>query len=204
MEIQVIGEMCKVFGFPGGDGITCPGGAYSNMLALLCARNTLFPHTKLEGVSREDQLVVLTSAEAHYSISKSANALGLGLNNVVKVPTDQNGEMIPGEFERILTELKAAGKRPFFVNATSGTTVTGGFDPLEEIIQIAKKFGLWCHGDACWGGSVIFSKKHEHLVKGAHLLDSLSWNPHKMLGVPLQMSLLLVKEKGLLQNSNGN
>lgn len=102
MEVTLISEVAKIFGLEGGDGLTCPGGTYSNMLAMLCARNTLFPHTKLEGVSREDRLVVLTSAEAHYSISKSANALGLGLNNVVKVPTNPNGEMIPAELGRLI------------------------------------------------------------------------------------------------------
>jgi len=102
MEIHTVSEVSKLFGFPEGDGLTCPGGTYSNMLAMLCARNTMFPHTKLEGVSREDRLVVLTSAEAHYSISKSANALGLGLNNVVKVPTNIHGEMIPAELSQSL------------------------------------------------------------------------------------------------------
>jgi len=201
--VDLIEEVAKIFGLEGGDGLTCPGGTYSNMLAMLCARNTLFPHTKLEGVSKEDRLVVLTSAEAHYSISKSANTLGLGLQNVIKVPTNADGEMIPEELERIFTELKAAGRRPFFVNATSGTTVTGSFDPLSEIGRIAKEHGAWFHVDGCWGGSVIFSRRHAHLMKGTHLADSLSWNPHKMLGVPLQMSLLITREKGLLQQSNG-
>jgi len=203
IELHMITEIGKLFGFENSDGLTCPGGTFSNLMAMLTARNSLYPHTKFSGVNSSiDQLVALTSSEAHYSISKAANVLGIGLNNVIKIPTDHHGQMILSDLERIVEELISQGKKPFFLNATAGTTVMGGFDPFEGIAKITQKHNIWYHIDACWGGSLIFSKKHSHLLTGSHLADSIAWNPHKLLGLPLQMSILLVKKKGLLQQSN--
>lgn len=71
------------------------------------------------------------------------------------------------------------------ISATSGTTVMGGFENLEEIGRIAKKYGIWFHVDACWGCSALFSPKLKHLMKGVELADSIAMDPHKPLGVPL-------------------
>ena len=81
------------------------------------------------------------------------------------------------------------------VNATCGTTVFGAFDPLEGIADICKKYGIWLHADAAWGGAVILLKEKRHLVKGLERADSITWNPHKFMGVPLQCSAFLVKRK---------
>jgi glutamate/tyrosine decarboxylase-like PLP-dependent enzyme len=66
------------------------------------------------------------------------------------------------------------GKKPFFMNATAGTTVMGGFDPFEKIAAICKKNKIWFHVDGCWGGTSLFSEKYENLYKGIHLSDSLA------------------------------
>jgi len=75
--------------------VTCPGGSYSILLAMVTARNTAFPASKADGVRGLPELVVFTSAEAHYSVSKNAMLMGLGLRNVVKVPTTDDGRMVP-------------------------------------------------------------------------------------------------------------
>ena len=57
------------------------------------------------------------------------------------------GRMIPSEFERLVNRDKADGKTPFFVNATAGTTVTGSYDPINDIADVAEKHGMWLHVD---------------------------------------------------------
>jgi len=94
------------------------------------------------------------------------------------------------------------GKKPFFVGATAGTTVRGVFDPMNKINKICKKFNLWFHIDGSWGGSVILSKKHRKLIKGSKNSDSFTWCAHKMMGLPLICSVILMKNKNILEKIN--
>ena len=110
--------------------------------------------------------------------------------------------MIPAELDQCIRAAKAEGKAPFFVNATSGSTVLGAYDDLSGLAGVCRANQVWLHVDACWGGSVVFSSKLRHLMSGSHLVDSIAWNPHKMLGAPLQTSAFIVKHKGLLHQTN--
>jgi sulfinoalanine decarboxylase/sulfinoalanine decarboxylase/aspartate 1-decarboxylase len=93
---------------------------------------------------------------------------------------------------------RAEGLHPLLVNATAGTTVLGAFDPLRAISRVARDEGLWLHVDGALGGSVLLCKDHRHLVDGSELSDSFAWNAHKMMGVPLPCSALLLARRGLL------
>lgn len=183
------------------EGIMVPGGSNANMIAMLCARNRALPYVKKEGLT-QNNLIMFVSDQAHYSFKKMANVLGLGSDNIVEILTDKNACMIPEELERSITENKEAGRIPFFVAATSGTTVFGSFDPLDKIGQIAQKHDLWFHIDGAWGGIVMFSKKYKHLLKGVELSDSFTWDAHKLLGIPLTASFFLCKTKGTMLRTN--
>jgi len=145
---------------------------------------------------------LFTSQEAHYSVQKAAHWHGYGLDNVVVVATDENGRMRPDALEAAILRVKEEGKDPLVVNATIGTTVLGAFDPLPDIADVCQRHGLWLHVDACWGGSALLSDTHRPLLAGLERADSVSWNPHKMLGAPLQCSLFLTQHKGLLHQCN--
>ena len=165
-----------------GDGIMCPGGSIANMYGMVLARHRKFPEAKRAGVAAIGRpLVAFTSEESHYWIAKGANWLGIGSDNVVKVKTDKWGRMIPSELDRymfgsssyktvaltifdpfsLIQMCKKEGKEPFFVNATSGSTVMGAFDQLDELAAICKRHDIWLHEDACWGGSFVMSSLHK-------------------------------------------
>uniref|UniRef100_A0A8C6VPI9 Glutamate decarboxylase like 1 n=1 Tax=Nothobranchius furzeri TaxID=105023 RepID=A0A8C6VPI9_NOTFU len=201
MENAVLRKMIETIGWEeGGDGIFNPGGSMSNMYAMNLARYRYCPDWKEVGLYSAPRLVVFTSQESHYSISKAAALMGLGTKNVYMVPSDQRGKMIPSALEERIQLAKREGAVPFMVNATAGTTVFGAFDPIEEIASVCEKHNLWLHVDACWGGAALMSKKHKHLLKGIHRVHSVSWNPHKMLMASLQCSAFLVRDKtSLLQ-----
>ncbi|XP_040901337.1 acidic amino acid decarboxylase GADL1-like [Toxotes jaculatrix] len=201
MEEAVLRKMMEMIGWEeGGDGIFNPGGSMSNMYAVNLARYRYCPDVKELGISAAPRLVILTSQECHYSISKSAALLGIGTKNVYVVPSDERGKMIPSALEEQIKTAKSEGAVPFMVNATAGTTVLGAFDPIEEIADICEKYNLWLHVDACWGGAALMSNKHKHLLKGIHRANSVAWNPHKMLMACLQCSAFLVRDKtSLLQ-----
>ncbi|XP_018026109.1 cysteine sulfinic acid decarboxylase isoform X2 [Hyalella azteca] len=203
-EFCVIEQMVKLFGWTdGGDGIFCPGGSIANMYSMVLARHKLNPAFKRTGMTANDSpLVIFTSDQSHYSISKGAFWLGFGLDNVVPVASDDQGIMHGAALRDAVRKAREEGKKPFYVNATAGTTVFGAYDNFNEIADVCKEEGLWMHVDACWGGAVVLSTKHKSLMDGSGRADSISWNPHKMLCAPLQCSMFLTKHRGLLHEAN--
>ncbi|KAF2011712.1 glutamate decarboxylase-like protein 1 [Aaosphaeria arxii CBS 175.79] len=175
-------------------GISQPGGSASNSTAMVIARNTLYPETKTDGLGGR-RFTIFTSEHGHYSLEKAAQIIGLGSKNVISVPVDASGRLIPTELERLVKESKSRGETPFFINATAGTTVHGSFDPFEAISPIAKAHNLWLHIDGSWGGSVVFNPTYRaSRLAGSHLADSITINPHKMLGAPVTCSFLLGRD----------
>ncbi|CAG8545401.1 6951_t:CDS:2 [Diversispora eburnea] len=200
IENTVSKELAKLLGM---GGITCPGGSFSNQLAMITARNHMFPEIKTKGYFNfGKRLLVFTSSAGHYSIEKTAMSLGLGTDSVIKVSCDEKGRMRVDELELLIKKSIQQGDIPFFINATAGTTVLGAFDPLQEIGKIAKQYNIWFHVDGSWGGSLVFSKKHKYLLDGTNLANTLVINPHKMLGTPLQCSFLLAQNSQIFAQSN--
>jgi glutamate/tyrosine decarboxylase-like PLP-dependent enzyme len=201
IEKELIDKMCKIAGYKNGGGTFATGGSNANMLAMMSARNKLLPTVKNTGMQNTKVLTAFVSEQSHYSFDTAANILGIGSKNVYKIATNENGKMDVDDLEyKIILSLKK-GEVPFFVGATAGTTLLGAFDPFERISVIAKKFGLWMHVDGSFGGSIILSKKHRHLFIGIEKSDSFTWNPHKLMNVPLIASVLLLNDKTrLLKN----
>ncbi|KKY15364.1 putative glutamate decarboxylase [Phaeomoniella chlamydospora] len=198
IEKYVGRELAKLFGLvgPSSGGISCQGGSASNLTSIVIARNNKYPSTKVYGNHHEGrQLVLFTSAHAHYSIEKAAQACGFGSAAVISVPVDPiTGQMLPQALDHMIIEAKLSGKTPFYVNATAGSTVLGSFDPFPKISQICKKHNLWFHIDASWGGPFIFSPTLNNRLNGASLADSIAINPHKMMAVPVTCSFLLAAD----------
>uniref|UniRef100_A0A667YP57 Glutamate decarboxylase 2 n=1 Tax=Myripristis murdjan TaxID=586833 RepID=A0A667YP57_9TELE len=187
LEYVTLKKMREIIGWPDGrgDGIFSPGGAISNMYAMLLARFKMFPEVKEKGMSSVPRLVAFTSEHSHFSIKKGAAALGIGTESVICI--------------------KKLCKQLSFIPlqcATAGTTVYGAFDPLIAISDVCKKYNIWMHVDGAWGGSLLMSRRHRWKLDGVDRANSVTWNPHKMMSVPLQCSALLVREEGLMQNCN--
>ncbi|XP_043549642.1 glutamate decarboxylase 1 isoform X1 [Chiloscyllium plagiosum] len=204
MEQITLKKMREIIGWPNGDGdgIFSPGGAISNMYSIMAARYKYFPDVKAKGMIAAPKLILFTSENSHYSIKKAGAALGFGTDNVILLKCDERGKIMPSDLEAKIIEVKQKGYIPIYVNATAGNTVYGAFDPIEEIADICAKYNLWLHVDAAWGGGLLMSRKHRHKLNGVERANSVTWNPHKMMGVLLQCSAILVREKGILQGCN--
>ena len=197
IEKNVALRLARLFGLQGphAGGMTVPGGAAANITALLIARNILLPETKKLGFGSGNRRPILfVSQAAHYSVANAAQVIGLGTASVVRIVTRSNGEMDPDALEQSTVQNKLIGNEPFFVAATAGTTVKGVFDPLQTIGGIARKYNLWYHVDACWGGAAAFSEALKSRMNGSELADSISFNPHKLLRVPLLCSFLIARD----------
>uniref|UniRef100_A0A8C4X5U1 Glutamate decarboxylase 1-like n=1 Tax=Erpetoichthys calabaricus TaxID=27687 RepID=A0A8C4X5U1_ERPCA len=204
MEDILLNKMYEKIGWIANeaDGIFSPGGTISNLYSVLIARYKRFPEVKTKGMASLPTLVLFTSEHSHYSIKKVAAILGIGTENVILVKCNERGKMIPSDLMLKILEAKEKGCIPLYVNATAGTTVYGAIDPLTEIADICEEHQLWMHVDAAWGGGLLMSQKHSEKLTGIERAKSVTWNPHKMLSVPLQCSAILVREKGLLQACN--
>lgn len=200
VERAVLRHMAVRAGFAAGEGCFTPGGSIANLVALLLARDRAAPQARDRGLDGTT-LTVYTSAEGHYSIPKNAAILGIGRSNVRRVPVDDHGRMDPRALAEQLAADASAGLRPMFVNATAGTTVRGAFDPVRAIAPLARDYGAWLHVDGAYGGSMVLCPSRSDLVDGLELADSFTWDPHKMMGIPHQCSVLLVGRPGELAHS---
>jgi len=197
IEQTIISRVGEIIGFPQSGGSLTTGGSNGNMLGILCARQAMIPTSTHNGFDGRE-MVIFVSEEAHYSVLMAANVLGIGHRNVIKVSCDDDGRMKPSSLEDEIIFAKKEGRTPFCVVATAGTTVRGAFDPIRELADIAHREGLWYHIDAAWGGSCLFSNELNSLMSGCELADSICWDAHKMLGMPLICSLFIVKDKSIL------
>ncbi|MCA9278668.1 MAG: glutamate decarboxylase [Phycisphaeraceae bacterium] len=206
MEMELVRAMCEKIGFVEdgvhGEGTFTPGGSLSNLVAMMLARFNARPginrHGLGFGVGKGPRLVAFTSKDAHYSIERAAILLGLGLASVRSVNTDSEGRMDPADLQHKIDDAISRDEQPFFVSATAGTTVLAAYDPINAIADITENHGIWLHVDGAYGGSALMSERQRSLLDGVHRADSMTWCPHKMMGVPLMCSALLVKRRGQL------
>jgi glutamate/tyrosine decarboxylase-like PLP-dependent enzyme len=201
IEKKIISELISMLGFQRGEGIMVTGGSNANLLSMLCARTDYNPSIRQTGFEH-NRFRVYVSSEAHYSFDKAANITGIGTQNLVLIPSNEKGEMLSLELEKIIKADLREGYVPIMVGATLGTTVLGAFDSLPEIAKICDRYKIWFHVDAAWGGGALFSRSSKHLFKGIELADSVTLDAHKTLGTPMVTSFFLTKHAGILKNTN--
>ena len=200
LELELVKKMNEFTGFKDGDGIFVSGGSNANLVAMFTARNRKDPSIKQNGYSNNN-FKAFVSEQAHYSFDTAANLLGIGARNLLKINTDSDGRMLPEDLEYQIKISLEKGDKPFFVSATAGTTVMGAFDPIDKLVEICRKYNLWLHVDGSFGGSVILSRKHRSFFNGIEDSDSFTWNPHKLMNIPLICSVLLINSKQYLQEN---
>jgi len=204
VEKVILDKVIEMIGWDKNAGGTfATGGSMTNFMSLLMARDFASSAVRTKGFQQE-KLTVYTSLESHYSIAKNAAFSGIGRDQVRYVSTDDHGRLDVKDLqEKIITDIDQ-GYIPALVNLTAGTTVLGSFDPIKTVSAICKQYNIWLHVDGAYCGSVLFSETYKHLIEGVELVDSFSFNAHKMLGTPLTCSLLLVKDKQYLYDSFAN
>jgi L-2,4-diaminobutyrate decarboxylase len=182
------------------DGVFTSGGSQSNLQALLVARDEA---AAVHGLSMADRqrMRILVSDVGHFSVEKSARILGLAPDAVVRVPSDDAKRMRVDALERELARCYAAGLLPIAVVATAGTTDFGSVDPLPAIGDVCRREGIWLHVDAAYGGGLLTSLRHRHLLDGIERADSVTVDYHKTFFQPVSSSALLVRDGRTLRHA---
>ncbi len=203
VEKEIIKQICSKIGYGENSGGTFPtGGSMANFMGLMMARDKFDSSIREKGV--QQTLIAYSSSESHYSMAKNASFSGIGRNNVRYIAADSDGKMRADVLEAQIKTDIANGLSPFFVNATAGTTVLGVYDPIIELSEVCQRYNIWLHIDAALGGAVMFNEQYKYLLAGSEYSDSLAFNAHKMLGVPLSCSMILVRDKKYLYQSFSN
>lgn len=180
-------------------GIVYDTASTSSMHAIVCAREMVDPEARVAG-SRPD-LVLYTSDQSHMSIEKGAIAVGVGQQNVRKVPSDAEFRMRADALGRMVEEDKRAGKRPFCVVATVGTTSSTSIDPVPQIADIVEKYNMWLHVDCAYAGAAAILPEQNHILAGAERAHSLVFNAHKWLLTPIDLSAFYTRRPDILRRA---
>ncbi|MEP1584890.1 MAG: pyridoxal-dependent aspartate 1-decarboxylase PanP, partial [Marinobacter sp.] len=190
-------------------GAMCSGGTVANLTALWVARNNAFPaEGSFRGIHQEglfralryygcEGAAILVSRRGHYSLRKAADVLGLGRDFLVPIDTDDDNRINTDALREKCLELHRQKIRVMAICGIAGTTETGNVDPLDAMADIAREFSAHFHVDAAWGGPTLFSRSHRHLLRGIEKADSVTFDAHKQLYVPMGAGLVVFRDPGL-------
>jgi glutamate/tyrosine decarboxylase-like PLP-dependent enzyme len=162
------------------------GGAEANLCSALSALAFKFPTWAEEGVAAlGTRPAIYVSGESHHSFVKIAKMTGLGTASVREAPVRADLTLDPVALEQLIEADRIAGWSPLLIVGTAGTTAAGIIDPLPELAAVAKRTGAWFHADAAWGGGALMSDTLRPHLDGIALADSVTWDAHKWLSVPM-------------------
>ena len=182
-------------------GVVYDTASISTMHALATAREQIAPNTRKLGLSGRDlpRFRIYTSDQAHSSIEKGAIALGIGEDNVQRVPSDAEFRLEVAALRAMVERDVAEKFKPLAVVATVGTTSTANVDPVPEIAKICREHKMWLHIDGAYGAGLALLPECKSITAGWNEADSIVVNPHKMLFVPLDFSALYMRDIGRLR-----
>lgn len=199
IEETALAWLAELMGYPkSARGVLTSGGSLSNLAAIVTARAARL---------REDELlrgVVYVSEETHRCVAKSARIAGLPARNLRQVEIDGRFRMRPEALETAIRADHARGLRPFLVVPSIGTTNTGAVDPLPEILEVARRHGLWVHADAAYGGFFRLAEGGAALMPRLQECDSITLDPHKGLFLPYGTGCLLVRDGEALRRAHAD
>jgi len=194
--------LCRVFGLAAtSDATFMYSGTYANQQALYLALHRQadvqgfdLAEKGVQGFADPSRLAVLTSCDAHFSVKHAVRMLGLGEQCLLPLAVDNNRRIDVKHLEETLNELREA-KDVFCIVATAGTTSTGSVDPVLPVAELCERMGAWLHVDGAYGLAYSLLPEWKTLFSGIELADSVSWDPHKQLGIPIPSSLLFVRRR---------
>ena len=197
LETVVIDWLRQWLGLPNEfSGVVYDTASVGIMHALAVAREQTAPSTRKLGLTNRDlpRFRIYTSDQAHSAAEKAAITLGIGEENVIRVSSDDEFRMNVALLRETIAQDRQDGFHPLAVIATVGTTSTADVDPIPEIAKICQEEKMWLHIDGAYGGAFAMLPEYKWVSEGWEMADSIVINPHKTLFVPLDFSVLYVRD----------
>jgi aromatic-L-amino-acid/L-tryptophan decarboxylase len=202
VEHQVLSWLRELVGFPAeGGGLLVSGGSAATITALAVARFRATAGRVREAGLAQDQrpLLVYTSEQAHFAISKAVQVLGLGTDHLRRLPVDTQRRLRVDALRDALARDQAAGGIPMAVAVTAGTVNTGAIDPLREVREVCDAAGVWMHVDGAYGAPAILDPRYRAELAPVASADSLALDPHKWLYVPYDAGSVFIRDAELMR-----
>ncbi len=196
VEDRVLAWLKEAMGFPASaSGLLVSGGSMANFVGLAVARYAQAPFDvrRLGQAAAPRRMVLYTSSEAHSSVKKAAELLGLGSDALRLVPVDSEYRMDVSALQDAIATDRRAGLQPFCVVGTAGTVNTGATDDLSSLAEVCEKEGLWLHVDGAFGALAAFSPELRTRLGGMERADSLAFDLHKWGYFPIEAGCVLVR-----------
>jgi len=187
-------------------GVFTTGGTTANLTALWVARNNIFtPKGDFTSIEKDgifkamkthdvEKVVVLVSKRGHFSLKKAGGILGLGNESIIPIDIDENRSIDLGKLTAFIDNCKNTKTKIAAIIGIAGATETGIIDPLPKLADICEKNGIHFHVDAAWGGPVLLSEKHAHLLNGVERADSVTIDCHKQFYMPMTSGMIYFKD----------
>jgi glutamate/tyrosine decarboxylase-like PLP-dependent enzyme len=204
IETHTLNFLAAVIGYDAKVAQFTTGGSEANLTALLAAIASAYPSSVEQGVgAAASNGTVYVSSQAHHSIHKAVRIAGLGTAVLRTVPCNERLEMDVESLRRLVASDVKRGFRPIMIVGTAGTTTAGAIDDLEIIGEIAREHSAWFHADAAWAGAAGFSPRLRSLLHGIELADSVTWDAHKWLSVPMGAGMFFCRRADVLHSLFG-
>lgn len=194
VEEQAVRWVSEFIGFPAAAGAFTSGGTISNVTALAAARERALPGTRRCGMV-EQAGALYCSGEAHYSVVRAAELLGIGSDRVRGLRQDGARRLAPEEVAAAIDRDRDAGIASIAVVATAGTTLTGAVDPIDALADVCAERGTWLHVDGAYGVAAASTTSAGHLFAGLERADSVTLDAHKLLFLPKACGVVLVRRR---------
>jgi aromatic-L-amino-acid decarboxylase len=196
IEYGVVDWLRSIFDYgPESSGLLLSGGSMANFTGVVTARNAKLGDHFGNGV-------IYVTAHTHHSAAKAARLAGFRGDQVVPVAVDEELRMSPEALESRTAADRAAGREPFLVIASAGTTDTGTVDPMSGVAEVAAGNGLWVHVDAAYGGFFHLTDRGRSALTGIEKADSIALDPHKGLSIPFGVGALIVRDESHLVDAH--
>ncbi len=195
IEDVVAGWLLEILALPRTAGVGFVTGCHmANFTCLAAARHEVLRragwNVETQGLQRAPRLRVIAGGEVHVSAVGALRFLGIGSDEVERIPVDGQGRMRADALESAL----AGGAAPTIVCAQAGNVSTGATDPLDAIVDSARRHGAWVHVDGAFGLWAAAVPELKAQVAGIEKADSWATDAHKWLNVPYDSGLAIVAD----------
>ncbi len=207
IEVQTVGWIAELLGLPPtAEGVFVSGGQMANIVAHAAMRDAKTPwDVRRYGMRGPDgaapQVRIYASTELHYCHEQAAELLGMGREAVRNVPVDERYRMRLDSLEQMIAEDRSRGDLPLAIVGTVGTVGTGAIDPIPELVELARREGLWLHIDGAYGAFAALAESCPPELRALAEADSVACDPHKWLYAAIDAGVVLVREPGRLEHS---